>query len=349
MATPTRRIPLQNLYYLLCYAWDVLPAREEVYVAAEPFTSLPNLLARVLLNGTAVLFRRGLPGGYVRQQVTYEGLKGKVLWAESVRTLALPRQRAVCTFEEFSSDILPNQLLKATLERLIRTPEIETGTRRDMAHALRLLAGIRSVSPTDERFREARRQYLPAAYRLLLSVCELFHHQLLPNEKTGTYRFQSFEGDERQMGYLFEAFVRNFCRRELPQYRVRREHIAWQWQATEIDRQYLPRMETDVSLEDAHRKLIIDAKFYVRTLQVKYDARKLHAPHLYQLFAYLKNHVSKKPCEGLLLYPVVNESLSLEYHDDRHRIRVATLDLGQDWREIHEDLVRIVTTTPPTP
>lgn len=338
-----RRIPIQNLYYLLCYAWDVLPGREAVYVSAEEFTNLPDLLARVLLNGTQTLLRRGLPGDYVRQQASYAGLKGRVLWGESLRKQTLSRQRAVCSFDVFSSDILPNQLLKTTLERLTRTPELAAASRQEAMKVLRALEGIESVALSEERFRDARRHRLAPAYRLLLGVSELLHRQLLPTEASGLYRFQSFEGDEREMGFLFEAFVRNFCRRELPQYRVRREHIAWQLRASETDRRYLPRMETDLSLENDQRKLLIDAKFYAQTLRARYDARKLHAPHLYQLFAYLKNQVSEKPTEGLLLYPVVQESLALEYHDDRHRIRVATLELGQDWRGIHQDLIRIVT------
>lgn len=341
MATPSRRIPIQNLYYLLCYAWDELPPVAEVEVTAQAFGQLPDLLARVFLNGTQTLLRRGLSSDYVRQESVYAGIKGKLRWNESVRQQTLPRQRTVCAYDVFSIDTLPNQLVKATLERLIRTPDLAPALRQEAAQRLAAFEGIGSAPA--QRFAEARRHRLAPAYRLLLSVSELFHRQLLPAEEAGTYRFQSFEGNEVQMGYLFEAFVRNFCHRELPRYRVRREYIAWQLSASETDRGYLPRMETDLSLEDDRRKLLVDAKFYAQTLQARYDARKLHAPHLYQLFAYLKNHPSDKPCEGLLLYPTVRDSLALTYHDDRHRIRVATLDLAQDWRRIHADLVRILT------
>jgi 5-methylcytosine-specific restriction enzyme subunit McrC len=46
------KIPIQNLYYLLCYAWDRLDERDIVAVDAAGVTSLADLFARVLINGS---------------------------------------------------------------------------------------------------------------------------------------------------------------------------------------------------------------------------------------------------------------------------------------------------------
>lgn len=45
-------IPIQNIYYLLCYAWDKLEEKEIVDVEPLDSTSLADLFARVLINGT---------------------------------------------------------------------------------------------------------------------------------------------------------------------------------------------------------------------------------------------------------------------------------------------------------
>ena len=52
-------IPVQNVYYLLCYAWNKLEEREVVDVATLDSTRLVDLFAKVLLGGTRHLIRRG--------------------------------------------------------------------------------------------------------------------------------------------------------------------------------------------------------------------------------------------------------------------------------------------------
>jgi 5-methylcytosine-specific restriction enzyme subunit McrC len=340
-----RRIPIQNLYYLLCYAWEVLPLRSATRVVAGAAPSVIDLLARVLLEETEKLLLRGLPPDYVPNRQVYAGLKGKPDWSATIRRHTLPRQRTVCQFDELTLDTLPNRVLKVTLERLTHLSDLSEAHRRQAARQVRQLDGVPAEPLDSSTFWAVRRHRQAGAYRAVLSSCELLFHHLLPGETEGTYRFHTFEEDDARMGYLFESFVRNFYRRELPTYHLKREYIDWQLRASAEDRRYLPRMETDLSLENGARKLIIDTKFYAETLRARYDARKLHAPHLYQLFAYLKNVATDKPCEGLLLYPVVDDALSLTYHDDRHRIRVHTLNLAQDWPLIHAELLALVERT----
>jgi 5-methylcytosine-specific restriction enzyme subunit McrC len=50
-----KEIPIQNICYLLCYAWDTLEERDLVAVNALKSKDLPNLLARVLVNGLRLL------------------------------------------------------------------------------------------------------------------------------------------------------------------------------------------------------------------------------------------------------------------------------------------------------
>ena len=59
------KIPIENIYFLLCYAWDKLAERDVVAVDAIDSTSLADLFARVLINGTNHLLKRGFDRGYV--------------------------------------------------------------------------------------------------------------------------------------------------------------------------------------------------------------------------------------------------------------------------------------------
>ena len=58
-------IPVQNIYYLLCYAWNKLEERDIVDVQGIETTELQDLFAKVLLGGTSRLIKMGLYRGYV--------------------------------------------------------------------------------------------------------------------------------------------------------------------------------------------------------------------------------------------------------------------------------------------
>jgi 5-methylcytosine-specific restriction enzyme subunit McrC len=44
----------------------------------------------------------------------------------------------------------------------------------------------------------------------------------------------------------------------------------------------------------------------------------------------------------MLLYPTVKPDLHLQYNLHGHRISIRTIDLTQDWQEIHEKLLDLV-------
>jgi 5-methylcytosine-specific restriction enzyme subunit McrC len=101
-----------------------------------------------------------------------------------------------------------------------------------------------------------------------------------------------------------------------------------------------------LSLESPDRKIVIDTKYYSKTLQSHYDKRSIHSGHMYQLFAYLRNMQIKehrgRTIEGMLLYPTVGTSLNLRYRVQGHRVRIATVDLNADWKQIHNQLLGLV-------
>lgn len=93
------------------------------------------------------------------------------------------------------------------------------------------------------------------------------------------------------MNKLFEAFIRNFYRREQCFFTiVKKEQIRWKFvPADELSTRHLPLMETDITLENATTKIIMDAKYYSETMTSRYDTEKIKSGNLYQLFSYLSN------------------------------------------------------------
>lgn len=114
---------------------------------------------------------------------------------------------------------------------------------------------------------------------------------------------------------------------------------------------YLPVMQSDITLTQGNRVLIIDAKYYTHTMQTQYDVHTLHSANLYQIFTYVKNRDTEfgdQPHEvsGMLLYARTDEIIQPDniYQMSGNQISVKTLDLNQEFSEITKQLNAIVST-----
>ena len=67
---------------------------------------------------------------------------------------------------------------------------------------------------------------------------------------------------------------------------------------------------------------------------------------LAELWAYRTNvqtdEVGQSKCEGILLYPTVEKELDLRYEIKGHRIGIRMINLNQDWKGIHQSLLKMV-------
>ncbi|MBC6608458.1 hypothetical protein H8B13_16650 [Hymenobacter sp. BT188] len=341
-------IPIQNLYYLLCYAWNRLPEQEEWLTSeATAFHRPVELLGRVLLMGTRRLLSQGLRSAYVAREEDLAELRGRVLLDASLSRDLLRRGRAVCAYDELGPDTPFVRLLLGALDQMSRARQVSATLRQE-------LRAVRRRFPTDlppttlssHALRTVRRTRPTGHEALLLNVCELLYRSALPEPAAdGRTRFMDFRRDERLMAQVFEAFVRNFYRLEQRRFRVLSETISWQAAAVEPeDLSMLPAMITDTTLESAERKIILDTKYYRAALRPRYDRQRLISPHLYQLYAYLQNQDLSpiQLLEGILLYPAATREVDLRYTLGGHPVRVVTLDLNQPWPGIAADLLKLI-------
>jgi 5-methylcytosine-specific restriction enzyme subunit McrC len=337
-------IPIENIYYLLCYAWDKLEEKEVVDVQAIDMTTLADLFARVLINGTHHLLKRGFDRGYVSRYEWTSRLRGRICFYDALR-VANRTSKLPCDFDELSYNVLHNQILKATMLRLLRKQQLTQLCIDQLAKLCRQFSEVRDIELSARVFGQVQLHRNNRFYDFLLKVCELIHRNLLVSEKSGTSKFVDFVRDERQMAVLFENFVRNFYRIHTA-YQVKREDIYWRWIAVDqVAAGLLPKMQTDISLSSPSRKIIIDCKFTPEATKRHYEAEKLRSSHLYQIHAYLGNlpdDALTETCEIMLLYPTADSPVSASYTDKGRKISVRTIHLNQPWPSIHEDLLALV-------
>jgi 5-methylcytosine-specific restriction enzyme subunit McrC len=338
-------IPIQNIYYLLCYAWDKLEEKEVVDVDPIESTSLADLFARVLISGTNHLVKRGFDRGYVAEHEWTGRLRGRILFQEAIRMNRIKSGRLPCSFDELSYDVLHNQILKATMRRLIRSQRVAAESSEGLARLCRLFSEIRDIELSNRVFGQVQLYRNNQFYDFLLRICQLIHKNMLVSERAGTSKFMDFVRDERQMRVLFEDFVRNFYRIHTD-YKVKREDIYWRWTAAdEVAAGLLPKMQTDISLTSSTRKIIIDCKFTSDATKLHFGAEKLISPHLFQINAYMDNLPQDSlsdACEMMLLYPTVDTPRSATYSYMGHTISIRTINLNQHWESIHGDLLALL-------
>jgi 5-methylcytosine-specific restriction enzyme subunit McrC len=344
---PRPGIPIANIYYLFCYAWDRFEQARAISTGAEESPDLPNLLARVLLNGVRHLLRRGLDRGYQPRLESLETVRGRIALNESVLIRAQRVQRLACEFDELSHDVLHNRIIKATMQRLSRAGSLDESLAHELRATSRLLGDVTDIRITPAVFGRVQLHRNNAYYDLLLRICRLAFDLMLPTPGGAGYQFEDVLRDERKMAMVFEAFVRNFYRSEQRGFRV--EPLQIRWDAVPLSVNSiggLPLMRTDIFLTSPTRQIIIDTKYYAEALQERYGSRTFHSGNLYQIFAYLKNVEAMSPylrdTEGILLYPAVGEKFNACYQIQGHRVQLTSINLDQSWTAIADDLRTLI-------
>lgn len=144
------------------------------------------------------------------------------------------------------------------------------------------------------------------------------------------------------VGLPFMSLNQGYFKKEYPHFSVSASYIDLNVDDDITD--FLPTMKTDISITYKSKTLIIDAKYYGRTLQTNpmFNSKSIISANLYQIFTYVKNkdRNGSGTVSGVLLYAKTDEAITPDndYSIGGNRFYVKTLDLREDWGEIVEQL-----------
>lgn len=333
-------IRIQNIYYMLAYAFQVLNEQGYKNIATEDFGNTAELCAAILARGISTQVKRGLGKEYIPRTEALSSLRGKIDITESIKTQALQRKQLVCSYDEFSVNSYMNRIIKSTVLLLLRA-DITKARKKEL---WKLLVFFDEVEAVDLYSVNWNMQYNRnnQTYRMLISICYLVVKGLLQTQSDGTTKLMDFL-DEQRMHRLYEKFILEYYRREYPQISANASQIPWQ--LDDDMSAMLPVMQTDIMLSRGEKTLIIDAKYYAHSTQILYDKHTLHSGNMYQIFTYVKNkeaEMADQPHEvsGMLLYAKTDEDIYPEntYRMSGNRIEVRTLNLDGDFDSIRKQL-----------
>lgn len=337
-------IPIQNIYYMLTYAFHVLNEQGYKKIAMEQFSNTADLMASILEKGLTSQVKRGLGKEYIPRTEALSSLRGKIDIAESIKTQALLKKQLVCTYDEFSVNGKMNRIIKSTVLLLLKT-DISKERKKQLKNLLVYFADVEVIDlySVDWHIHYVRNNQ---TYRMLISICYLIVKGLLQTNAEGTVKLMTYL-DEQRMCRLYEKFILKYYKKEFPMLTVAASQIHWQLDDN-MDFM-LPMMKSDIMLSYGEKVLIIDAKYYAHTMQTQYDTRTLHSGNLYQIFTYVKNKETEMAMEphevaGMLLYAKTDEEIlpDCTYRMSGNKISVKTLDLDCDFHQIANQLDSIV-------
>lgn len=335
-------IRIQNIYYMLAYAFSLLKEEKiEELCNKEEFENTADLLAAILESGVNKLLKRGLNKSYIEEKDALNCLRGKIDISESIKKQTMIKQRLVCSYDEFTTDSYFNRIIKTTINVLIRA-DIGVSRKKSLRNLLLFFKDIGELKPFGINWSQTydrNNDY----YRMLLSICYLVIKGLLQSSNGSVYKLNKFF-DDKQMHKLYEKFILEYYRKEYPSLSVSAAQIPWQ--LDEKSDWLLPIMQSDITIKQDDKILIIDAKYYGHNTVTRFEKRTLISGNLYQIFTYVKNCDKERTgnVSGMLLYAQPDGDLNIDsvYKMSGNKISVKTLNLNLPFADISQQLDEIV-------
>lgn len=329
---------------MLSYAFQNLNSNIYKKIQTEEFINTAELFSEILIIGVTTQIKQGLVMDYIDYTETTSSVRGKINITESINEQSFIKRQLNCTYDEFSPNCNLNQIIKSTMELLVKN-DISKPRKKKLKYLLMYFADVDSIDLNDVDWK-IRFDRNNQTYRMLVGVCYLVVNGLLHTQKTGNLKLMEFLDDQR-MSRLYEKFILNYYKMEHPEIKAHAPQIPWQ-----IDDGIdflLPKMQTDVTLEYDNKILIIDAKYYGRNLSKHYGKDIHHTDNLYQIFTYVKNkglqmQGNDVEISGMLLYARTTSEIQpdSDYVMSGNKISVKTLDLNQDFEVIKNQLDNII-------
>ena len=178
----------------------------------------------------------------------------------------------MCAYDEFSVDAYPNRIIKTTMSILLRS-NLSKARKKELC---KLLIFFDGVAPLDVHTINWSIPYdrNNQTYRMILAVCQMILKGMIQTESDGAVRVMEYL-DDQTMAKLYEKFILGYYQKEHPELKVYSPQIKWA--VTDGHDFQLPAMQTDIVLSSRHsgKMLIIDAKYYSHTMQVKMPYMKM--------------------------------------------------------------------------
>ncbi len=283
------KVPIQNVFGMLEYAYnlksfEILPGVAGADSIDDLFEKLASILAKRVLDRA----RKGLHRDYIEYQEQSRYLRGRLMFAESLRRSMKGTVGLSCEFEEHTADLEDNQILAWTLYRISRFQFRRREVQLQVERACRTLMSEVDLCAFDSRSCLKRFYHrLNSDYRPMHALCHFFLEQCGPREGGDSKEFLPFL---LNMPALFELFVARWLKAHLPpQYRLESQFKA------DVHEKESLSFRIDLVLRDALTDEVL------AVMDTKYTRSRVpKESEIQQIVAYAAR---MRTSRGVLIYP----------------------------------------------
>lgn len=342
--TIDKSIQIRNIYYMLAYAFQQLKQNNYEDIAGEKFDEIHDLFAEILARGISYQLKQGLHKEYIEVQESLTTLRGKLDMNGTIKNKMQRKQILDCDYDILSENNLFNQILKTTVLFLLDQDNVKHAKKVALKKLMLFFSKVDVIDISTIKWNTLRFDRNSKTYQMLLYICYFILDGMLLTTESGKYKMKSFS--DEHMCKLYEKFVLEFFRKHYPMLNAQAAQVEWNVNKSVPSSNLLPIMQTDIMLQFNDRTLIIDTKYYTRSLQYQFDKATIHSNNLFQIFAYVmnldKSHTGK--IDGMLLYAKTDEEISPDGEQkfaDGNTIFFRTLDLNSSFEDITIQLANI--------
>lgn len=330
----------QRLVHMLAVALDLDIAAGAMTELSWQKDTLLEILIGLFARKLADEVRKGMPRRYVPHEDDLTALRGQLDVTRQFTTLVAHPAHLACRYDDLSSDILLNQIMKAAVDRLIHVSTSPQNQRhlRELAFSY---ADIRSVRPNALAWGSLILDRTNSRWRELVELARLLLGDRFQTTSSGSESGFSLTFD---MSRLFEAYVARSLKRAFAGTEVTIHAQGGRLHCLEDAETCTGRFMTkpDILVKRKGKvEVIIDTKWKRISRLVDDPKRGISQADVYQMMAYSHLYQCPRP---LLLYPHSRDLGSpaglLSAHsivNTSSQLRAATIDLTEacrNWREI---------------
>ena len=345
--TEDKGILIRNVYYMLAYAFQELRQNNYAEITGEEFDDIYDLFAEIIARGISYQLKQGLYRQYVAKNESLQTVRGKIDINGTIANRMRNIHQIACDYDELSENNIYNQILLTTATLLIKHSDVKKEKKSKLKQLMLFFQNVQTIDVHAIRWNALRFDRNNQNYRMLLYLCYFIISEWVMTTESGKFKMREFSDDH--MCRLFEKFILAYYKRHHPELKPCAAQIDWNIDKEQSTLNILPIMQTDILLSMGERTLIIDAKYYTRSMQKQYEKSTIHSNNLYQIHTYVTecDEDHKGNVDGMLLYAKTQEDIVPDgqmKRKDGNYIYFRTLDLNKDFKSIKERLDSFVNT-----
>ncbi len=339
--TEDKGILIRNIYYMLAYAFQELRQNNYAEITGEVFDDIYDLFAEIIARGISYQLKQGLYRQYVAKNESMQTVRGKIDINGTIAKKMRNIHQIACDYDELSENNIYNQVLLTTATLLIKHSDVKKEKKSKLKQLMLFFQNVQLIDVHAIRWNALRFDRNNHNYRMLLYLCYFIINEWLMTTENGKFKMREFSDDH--MCRLFEKFILAYYKKHHPELKPCAAQIDWNIDKEQSTTNILPIMQTDILLTMGERTLIIDAKYYTRSMQKQYDKSTIHSNNLYQIYTYVTecDEEHKGNVDGMLLYAKTQEDIVPDgqmKRKDGNYIYFRTLDLNTGFDAIKERL-----------